>query len=469
MTTCSRVRRVLAAVAILSGTSLWSSGVYGEPSDGEPSGPSSFVGSATAVGVHLVMKVAPAIGTDTPIDGGGPTAAAAVDSLGTSSGYAAFPDPGQAMVVIPGTVAGVVNSGAGGLPKTQIPPPPPYPFFVQSDPSIAPEQSAGSGPYEISASSTPESSKAQARAGFDTGLVGHVALATSRASVAPVRDQVVAEAVSRLEGLSVGPLSIGEVESIARQTLDSSGRLTPHIEMKIVGFQIGGVPVAVTPDGLSAGGKPYPLPINPTLDGVLKSSGISVRIVSAQQLPDRAIAPALEITFPFEMPAAAPSGGRYSGSLTMTIGSGVAQMQGSGSDTADATGGITAGVPPTPSEEVAAGSANPTLPELSFAESGASDAATSGSDLLPGGLGGRAAAYFAPDRSRGSVSGAATPSEVAESPPVRRLTPAVPAGRSVTLIAARRLDVRSFYLVVVGGAIVALLTSQLIRRLGGQI
>src|ERR1700730_17212281 len=163
--------------------------------------PPAFSGSAAAGGVRVTITVPGAPGTDTPVDGGGPTAQVAVDSIGTSTGYAAFPDPGQFVVSVPGLVVGVLAGGVGPVPPIALPSPPNYPFFVQSDASNTPEASVGSGPWALSASSESGSSKANATAGLQSGLGGNTALVSSTASLSPSASAGVgAKAITDVQG-----------------------------------------------------------------------------------------------------------------------------------------------------------------------------------------------------------------------------------------------------------------------------
>ena len=299
------------------------------PTEAQPDdGPAAFAGTAEASGLRLTFRVNPTVVTDTPFDGGGPTAQVAVDSFGSSGGYAAFPDPGQGYVTIPGTVAGLLASGAGGLPPIKIPTPPNYPFFVSSNASTAPEQSMGAGPYALSAKSTDGASEASARGGFASDVVGNLALVTSRASLGRGdHGSVVAKAVSLVEGLTIGPLTVGEVKSSAAVAADCSGIVTPSTSLEINAVRIGNIPVQVNQEGLYMGGPSVPLPLNATLREALKASGISVQLVAPRQpTPGKVVAPALEITMPFTSPELGE--GKSSGTVTIIAGSATASMAG---------------------------------------------------------------------------------------------------------------------------------------------
>jgi hypothetical protein len=416
----------------------------------------AFTGSAAAGGVHASIHVPSFPVTDTPVDGGGPTAQVAVDSIGTSTGYAAFPDPGQFALSVPGLVVGLLAGGAAGLPPIKLPSPPGYPLFVASDAGNAPEQSVGSGPYQLSASSHDSASKASATAGFQLSLTGNAALVGSTASLSrSANGGVVATAIADFQGLTVGPLTLGQVKSTATETLDSTGTVTPSTSMEITGLRVGGIPISLGPQGFIAGGPSYPVPINSTLATLLKPSGISMRVLMPQQFPGRVVAPALEITMPFAMPFHIPNLGQLSGTVTLTVGSATAQMSGA---VADGGGGpaSTAGSP------------------MTGAGSGFTPTAASGPVSAGGG----------PADGSATPGAAGTPASPVGSPGVSSLSPSLASrnpnrsGNSgqggsrqasrLLLAATRTLDLRNSYLILVAGAMTALAAAWLIRRMGGQ-
>ena len=423
--------------------------------------PVAFSGSAAAGGIRFTLTVPGAPGTDTPLDGGGPTAQVAVDSIGSSTGYAAFPDPGQFIVSIPGLGAGLLAGGAAGLPPIKLPSPPNYPFFVSSDASNNPEARAGSGPYQLSASSESNSSKAQATSGFQPGLSGNTALADSAASLVSSESGVVAKAVSDVQGLGVGPLTIGEIKATATMTMDASGFITPSSHLEITGMYIGGVPVKLAPEGFVAGGPTYPVPINPTLHELLKASGISVQVVSAQSFPDRVVAPALQITVPFAMPGAIPN--QVHGTATLIVGSATAQM--SGAATPNVNLGSSADVVPS---SMGLDSSTAVVP--SGGDPGSSISAPSGGALgssTPVGASGRDPASFGLPAHGGP--GTLTGTTVAPSPRASRAPAGTMGlgGRAVSAAVVDNMDVRPMYLIILAGALAALGLGEMIRQ-GGR-
>jgi len=280
-------------------------------------GTTVFSGSAAASGIQLRITMPGAPVTDTPIDGGGPTAQVQMDSIGNSTGYASFPDPGGILITGPTTFTGLLAGGIGPLPPVTFPAPPPdYPFYVQSNSASARQQSIGSGPYELSTTSDPDTSRATATSGFRTGAAGDLAMVRSTATMelAP-NGAVVAEATSDAVGLAVGPLVIGEVKSTAQRVLSPDGTVTTRTALEITGMRIGTLPVSYTPGGLVVGSATQKAPINDTVASLLAPSHISLVVVGEQRFPDRAVAPAIRLDLP------APSAsGKGQGTVSLILG-----------------------------------------------------------------------------------------------------------------------------------------------------
>jgi hypothetical protein len=282
--------------------------------------------SATTTSLRVVSSGAP--GTDTPVDGGGPTAQVAVDSGGSSTAYAAFPDPGGLVLSGPGLVVGLLAGGAGGLPPIRLPSPPAYPFYVASDAGGVPEQSAGNGPYHISARSEATAGSATATGGFRSELAGNVALTTAESSIGSTAEGLTARATSDTQGVAIGPLTIGEIRSTATQILGRDGGVTPSTSLAISGLKVGTLPVAVTGDGVVVGGAPTPLPLNETMAKLLAPSRITFEVLSAQTFPGKVVAPAVRITIP--VPISADNAGGTT--LSLVLGGATAALSASATD-----------------------------------------------------------------------------------------------------------------------------------------
>jgi hypothetical protein len=317
----------------------------------------TFTGSAGGKSLAVTLEGSGFPVTDTPVDVGGPTAQVDLDSIGGSSGYAALPDPGQFVTTLPSLANGLFANGAGGLPPTTLPVTAKYPFFISSNASSGPAQSVGSGPYRLSAESTPTLSRATAVGGFDTGLTGHVSLLTSTASVEPTGSSIVASGTTDIQALSIGPLTFGEIRSVATMTLDAAGQLSKSSSLVISGAELAGQPVNITETGLTASGTQVPVPIGTSLASVLKASNISVRLLDAKASDGAVTAPALTITMPFSTAAKSAGTGSPEGELTMTIGRATASLTGAGANGAGLTAGAQTADPQAGS--IAVGQASP--------------------------------------------------------------------------------------------------------------
>lgn len=415
-------RRAAVAAALLVGPVLVSLAGSGLAQEAADDGPTSFSGTASALATRITFRFEGFPVTDIPVDGGGPTAQAALDSLGTTSGYAAFPDPGTFLAGAPSLVTGLVSSGVAGLPGIQLPPLPNFPLSVSSD-NTRSEQTIGAGPYALSAKSSDRASTAESTAGLATPG-GNVALLRSSASVAREGDSVVSHATTTLEGLTLGPLTIGKVTSTARYELDASGTTTSSTDLRISGARIGGVSVDLTPQGLDVAGIVIPIPIEDTLGALLGAAGITVDFLAPQELADRVIAPALRLTIPYESPQPIPGIGAVKGDIAITVGAATAEMS---------------GVP--------------------FAGDTGTDGSIDlgGTDDLSGGV-------STPDLGSGGV-------DLPDLAPVPRVpgSGGQPVDVPVVNTAVREvleLDLRSLYLVVGAGALTTLAISRLIRRMG---
>ncbi|HVW31320.1 MAG TPA: hypothetical protein VHL53_02170 [Acidimicrobiia bacterium] len=318
----------------------------------------SLAGSASAKGVEWIVNIpgGPTI-NDTPVDVGGPTASAVVDSHASNTAFAAFPDPG--LFVGGGSL--LVGFIATNLPPGTLPPfpAPDYPLFVQAKAGETPSDEVGAGPYRLEARSDDSSSEASAGTGLKETPAGNAALVTSKAAVKRRASGGVAEATSEAEGLTVGPLTIGHLRSTARQTLNPDGSVTAFTALEIDGMRVGRVPVGFRGDD------PMVAQENKLLADLLKAANITVELTQARTLPDGAVqAPVLTIVVPFD--GSRLGLGTAPGKTTVRLGGSVASISGVAA-TAEASsrsagaplpgpagGGAPEAQPPAPSTDAAA-------------------------------------------------------------------------------------------------------------------
>jgi hypothetical protein len=394
----------------------------------EPVNLAPFTAAASASSAHMTISDPDVnLVTPTPVDGAGPAAQALLTATGDSSGYAGFPDPGQFIVSAPGLGTGLLQQGAGGLPPLPVTIPA-YPFAVSTSFPTQPEASVGDGPYQLRSTSDEVGSDAEAIAGLQLDAVGKTAFLHSAAKTVSESDgRVESTSQGGLDGLSLGPLAIGSVRTLAQVVRSADGTLRPTGTIEIAGLKVGGAAATVDAKQLSFAGTTTPLELAPVLNEILKSSGISLAIApgTTTKLANgyEVTSPALVITSRFD--SKQPGFGVFT--VTTTIGRATAKLTQAG------TGGA-----------IPAGTVGPA-------------GAVSGPGIVPGAVDGIAAA-----------PGLGQLPSTAAGPATVDFVP----GSAVQALAALQtpdniFDIRSFYLVLVaagcavGGLAVAL------RRYGG--
>src|SRR4051812_7782226 len=168
--------------------------------DEQAGAPSGYVAVAEADGVRTTTVATGGPLTSVPVDVGSPVAQATFDSLGSSRAFASQAYPGDEVVTLPGTVAGVTN-GAANLPH--------YPLIAQSDAPATPSSNVDAPGTSLRADSSSTESKASATSGAQSGD-DRAGLTSSEAHIALTADgAVTASAANDAEALTFGPLRFG--------------------------------------------------------------------------------------------------------------------------------------------------------------------------------------------------------------------------------------------------------------------
>ena len=273
-----------------------------------------FQASAAADGARLSITVPGATVVDQIIDGGGPTAQAAIDSLGGSSALAAQPYPGELAIIGPGLGASLIGA----------PQPPAYPFVAASRHPSTPEQSVEPNPgYSLVARSTESASEASARSG-SADEAAKTLLTQATATVEAGPEQIVAEASNRVEALTVGPLSIASAVSSARVVGKPTGEPERQSSLVVDGIAIAGQAVGFTDAGFVTPGGATPLPSSDPLLQALASAGVTMSYLAPETTPTGVVAPGLRIVTTQEVPGA----GRTA-TVSLTLGRASAHAQAS--------------------------------------------------------------------------------------------------------------------------------------------
>jgi hypothetical protein len=291
--------------------------------------PPAYSATAAASGVNVRLTAPGFPLTATPVDGGGPTAQAQLSSVGTAEGYAAFPDPGSLVVSVPRLVTGLLSQGVAGVPPIPLPTLPGYPFAITSD-TLAPDVSAGTGPYVLHATSSSTATTARASGGLDLGA-GAVTAVVANAKVVEDDGTVVATASTEVSGLALGPLALGRVVSTATLTQAPDGQISSTGTVEVHGAKVGALSVSIDRSGLNVLGVPVAAPIQETLEQILGAAGIRVEYQGIQKTETTVVAPAMVLTMPVDL---TDLGGVATepGTLSVTLGQAIASLTPAGFD-----------------------------------------------------------------------------------------------------------------------------------------
>jgi hypothetical protein len=279
-----------AVAAIAAGLALTATGgglAGAAPASGYAAG---FSGTASGNGVRMTFDVANTASRN-PIDGGGPTAQAHVDSLGNSAAFASHPYPGELPLSGPGLLAGALKDS---FPMLDAPNIPGYPFYVESKHPLAPHGETTGPGQSLEASSDATSSTAKAASGFGSAA-GSGGFVRSVATVASTAERVTAHAESRMSSFVLGPLRLGEVVSVAEASLRPDGSIDRDGQISVTGVTVEGVPVSFGTSGLVVAGTTTPLPSSEPLSKMLEQAHITVELTPKEVTPTSVVAPAVKI------------------------------------------------------------------------------------------------------------------------------------------------------------------------------
>jgi hypothetical protein len=360
------------------------------------------------------------------IEGDGPIAQSALSSTGQSSGFASFPYPGAFTLSLPALAA------SQGAPET-----PPYPLYAASDASIKPKDEVKQPGLTLTSQSSPDASTALAAAGGNSeqASVGS-AVAKANVSADKTAGTVLSEASADTQVLSAGPLRIGRILADAQASHSGSGGLKRTSSLQLFDVTVNGVTYGFNDKGFSSGSSNSPLPVNPAAEQLAKA-GIKVTYLAAREVPDGVMSPGLRIDIDNEQSDL---------HTVMVVGQALAVASG---DAAVGSGLLGGGLPGSGSLSGFTGSSSGSSPSTS--SSGGSGASTAPSS---------AGSYSG----SGASAGSAPPVSGSSAAPAQSPSTSTPlASRPV---AAGSAPGTSFYLLLVVGAVGALVVGQLISLVG---
>ena len=228
-----RLRKEALAVAVLALSGI---AVVSQPVPADTL--STFDARAAASGVNVTVEN-PSIPLGLVLQGAGPIARAALDSLGTSQALSAGPYPGDLAASLPGTVR-----TTSGLPL------PDYPLLAATTLGDAPKELVAPG-MSLRAESRERRSTSRATIGSDsTGSTSTAA--TEREDAGAVR----ATATARTDVLRVlDRLTLSGVVAEATTTTDETGSRTSTSSLRIDAIDAAGL-VIIVPEKTPSGGLP---------------------------------------------------------------------------------------------------------------------------------------------------------------------------------------------------------------------
>jgi hypothetical protein len=204
----------------------------------------TFSGEAAADVVRVNLSIPNYLVVQTFVDGGGPSAQAAVDSLGTSQAFASFPYPGETGVAATGLISTLTGLS---LPS--------YPFIANSSFPISPSATIDQPGYHLAAHSGQSSSTSSATLGESTtsGSEGG-AFATASAAIDDA-GVLTSRAESRF-GLAIGAVVIRGLDAVAQAVRSPGGQIHLTSSLTMGQIEVAGVGVELNAQGLALAGSP---------------------------------------------------------------------------------------------------------------------------------------------------------------------------------------------------------------------
>ncbi|MDP9181174.1 MAG: hypothetical protein M3P04_00175 [Actinomycetota bacterium] len=274
------------SLVVVLGIATGAFGIFVVGTTGGASAAVSYRALSTATAVTAQVSNPDQFPLGATLEGSGQTAQAVIDQIGTSTGFASFPYPGQFVLGVPGLVAG---AGGPSLPVD-------YPLYVSSDPLHPKAQADGPG-YSLRASSATGATTADATGGAAYGDTFASGRGTAHASseVTATHD-VVAEASTVVDSITVtGVLHIGRVSSSVTVTRSATGALRRMSHLDVEGASVGGQAISISDGEVVVTGTRQPLPDSPAGD-LLATAGVTVAITEPVDDPDGRTGGAIVIT-----------------------------------------------------------------------------------------------------------------------------------------------------------------------------
>lgn len=292
-------RRLIGGIAAGGVLSLAVAGALVSSAQAADNGAFTLSARADSVGVQTIASEAPVVSI-----GGGEIALVTpsssqsqLDSFGASRSFASAPYPGDLIVSLPPTIAGVSGGSA---------PVPDYPAYASSDYPTRNDQVIQFGPQQLLAHSEENASNAQAQIGIQS-TPPEVAAAITKTSV--VRDAATGSATALADAL-LSPLSytdiikLGQVHTTAKAVYDpATGKSVLTSTFDAGNVTIAGQTFGLTSNGLVVPGSKTPID-DATIAELLKNAGSSLEVLPEQRTADSITSASLRLTYQTVLPNA---------------------------------------------------------------------------------------------------------------------------------------------------------------------
>jgi len=382
----------------------------------------SYSGVAAADGVRITTSAPGFLVVEDFIDGGGPTAQAAVSDVEGNRGFASVPYPGELAIAGPGLFA--IATGQQFPAR--------YPFHVASANPTTPKNEYEAPGLSMKTESDATSSSSAARFGpADEGDGGG---ARSTAKVVKGPDGLTSEATGWAHAVKVGPVEILGFVSSAKVHRAPGGQPERASSMQFSAMKVADTAVGVRDGQFVVAGTTVPLDGFAPVQKALADAGVSIEMVKPSDTDDGVVSPGIQITRQQEAAAAGTTMvvrytlGRSLAAAKIEAGGGTPDLDLGGTPAPDfgTPGGDVPAPAASPAPTDGASPASPsTLPDTSASSSlgaaGSSFSAGTGASTPPDPSAGTAgdnatAATPAPAEAAGSVDAALASAPVATGP-----------------------------------------------------
>jgi hypothetical protein len=244
----------------------------------------SFSGVAAADGVRFTTSAPGFLVVEDFIDGGGPTAQAAVSDVEGNRSFASVPYPGELAIAGPGLFAIATGQQFPGH----------YPFHVASAHPTKPAND-----YEapgLSMKTQSDATSAQAAARFGPNDEGDGSGARSTAKVVRDAGGITSEATGVAHALKVGPVEILGFTSTAKVRRVATGEPERSSSMSFSAMKVADTAVGVRDGQFVVAGSTVPLEGFAPVQKALADAGVAVEFVAATKTEDGVVSPGIQIT-----------------------------------------------------------------------------------------------------------------------------------------------------------------------------